>query len=68
MQVPVVLHDDVAEVGVAHPHVTVDGIYVWHSGMSYDVARNGNVLANTRIQQEVHQITVLVNWKAALKK
>ena len=64
MQVPVTLQGDAAQVGVAHEYVKADGIFVWHSGMSYDIARDGRVLVNTRIGQDPHQMTLLVNWAA----
>ena len=64
MQVPVALHDNAAQVGVADEYLKADGIFVWHSGMSYDLVADGRALINTRIGQDPHQITVLVNWAA----
>ena len=67
MQVPVSMRDEVPSLGVGHPYVNAQGIYLWHSGVSYDVALDGRILVSTRIGNDSHQITLMVNWKTALK-
>ena len=66
MQVAITPHGDSAEIGTAHPYVVVPGMYIWHLGMSYDVLRDGRIVANTRQGGESHQISLILNWQTDL--